>query len=101
MPILLRDLADAGLIRAARTFSIALRDPIERKLPAVEAPTLVIRGSLEPIASQRWTELATRLLPHGEHAVVPATPHNASYTAAENLAALATPFLDRLATPPV
>lgn len=96
VPIILRDIADAGPRRAVRTFRIALGDPIEHKLPAVQVPALVTRGSLEPVVSQRWAEQAARLLPHGELAVVPASPHDATYTAAESLAALVIPFLDRV-----
>lgn len=95
LPILVRDLADAGLVRALRTFRAALRDPIEEKLPAVAAPALVTRGEHEAVASQRWTEEAVRLLQHGELAVVPGSPHDATYTAASALAAIAVPFLDR------
>lgn len=95
-PIILRDLADAGPRRAAQTFRIALRDPIEERLPAVRVPALVTRGGLEPVVPQPWAEQAARLLPHGELGVVEDGPHNATYTAAENLAALVTPFLDRV-----
>ena len=101
VPIILRDVAEAGPRRAVQTFRIALHDPIEQKLPAVHVPALVTRGGLEPVVSQSWAEQAARLLPHGELAVVPAGPHNANYTTAENLAALVLPFLDRVcALPP-
>lgn len=99
LPIFVRDLADAGLARAAGTFRIALRDRIEHKLPAVPVATLVTRGGLEPTVSRRWVELAARLLPRGELAVVPGAPHDAGYTAAERLAAVLIPFLDRLSAP--
>lgn len=96
LPVVLRDLVDAGPRRVVRTLGIALRDPIERKLPAVRVPALVTRGGLEPVVPQRWAEQATELLPHGQLAVVPGSPHDATYTAAENLAALVLPFLDRV-----
>ncbi|MCD0444456.1 alpha/beta hydrolase [Glycomyces sp. A-F 0318] len=95
LPILLRDLADAGLVRAVRTFREALRDPVERKLPSVLAPALVTRGEHEAVASQRWAEEVARLLPHGELAVVPDSPHDATFTTAHGLAAITVPFLDR------
>ena len=100
LPIFLRDVVDAGPVRAVRTFRIALRDAIEDKLPAVGMPTLVTRGSLEPIVSQRWAEHVTRLLPNGELAVVPRSPHDANYTAARSLASLVIPFLDRVLVQP-
>jgi pimeloyl-ACP methyl ester carboxylesterase len=100
LPIILRDVADAGLLRVARTFRFSLRDRIEDKLPAVGAPTLVTRGQHEPIATQRWAEQVAGALPDGELAVVPRSPHDANYSAAMDLAALVLPFLDRVAARP-
>lgn len=94
-PIVLRDLANAGAGRAAKTLALALRDPIEHKLPEVQVPALVTRGGVEPVVSQRWAELAARLLPLGELAVLPGSPHNANYTAADQLAGVVLPFLAR------
>jgi pimeloyl-ACP methyl ester carboxylesterase len=96
VPIILRDLVDAGLRRAARTFWIALGDRIEEKLPAVQVPALVTRGAVEPVVSRRWAEQAADLLPRGEFAEVPGAPHDANYTSAGPLAALVLPFLDRV-----
>jgi pimeloyl-ACP methyl ester carboxylesterase len=95
LPIVAHDLADAGLVRAVRTFRAALRDPVEEKLPAVAAPVLVTRGEHEAVAPQRWAEQVVHLLPHGELAVVPESPHDATFTAAHGLAAITVPFLDR------
>ena len=95
VPILLRDVRDAGLRRVARTLAHALRDPIEHKLPLVTVPTLVTRGSHEPIVPMAWARAATRLLPYGELAIVPASPHNANYHAADQLAELTLAFLRR------
>ena len=71
LPILLRDIYDAGLHRVIGTLAHALRDPIEDKLPLVRVPVLVTRGEL---------------------AVVPG-PHNANYGAAHHLGALVRDFL--------
>jgi pimeloyl-ACP methyl ester carboxylesterase len=95
LPILLRDVRDAGLRRVARTLTHAVRDPIDCKLPLVEVPTLVTRGSKEPIVPMAWARAASRLLPRGELAVVPASPHNANYCAADHLAELILAFLRR------
>lgn len=97
LPILLRDLADAGLFRAVRTLRMALRDPVEDKLPGVRVPTLVTRGELEAVTPQAWAEEVARLLPCGELAIVPSSPHDAVYTAAAQLADIAVPFLERTA----
>jgi pimeloyl-ACP methyl ester carboxylesterase len=92
LPILLRDVRDAGPHRVAVTLAHALRDPIERKLPLVGVPALVTRGSREPIVPMAWAQAATRLLPLGELAVVPG-PHNANYGAADHLTDLILAFL--------
>jgi pimeloyl-ACP methyl ester carboxylesterase len=94
LPILARDVRDAGPHRVAGTLAHALRDPIEDKLPLVKVPTLVTRGSREPIVPMAWAQAASRLLPLGELAVVPG-PHNANYGAADHLAELVMAFLRR------
>jgi hypothetical protein len=56
---LVRDVHDAGPRRVVGTLAHALRDPIEDKLPLVRAPTLVTRGSTEPIVPMAWAQAAT------------------------------------------
>jgi pimeloyl-ACP methyl ester carboxylesterase len=94
LPILVRDVRDAGPRRVARTLAHALRDPIEGKLPQVEVPVLITRGSIEPIVPMAWARAALQLLPRGELVVVPG-PHNANYGAADHLAELVLAFLRR------
>ncbi|GAA2264608.1 alpha/beta hydrolase [Glycomyces scopariae] len=95
LPVILRDLADAGVRRAWRTFGIALDDRIEQRLPAVKAPVLIARGAKETVAPQRWVRELDRALPRAETAVVPDAPHDANYTSPDELAALVIPFLER------
>jgi pimeloyl-ACP methyl ester carboxylesterase len=94
LPILVRDVRDAGLHRVVGALVHALRDPIEGKLPLVRVPVLVTRGSREPIVPAAWAATATQLLSLGELAVVPG-PHNANYGAADHLGALVVGFLHR------
>jgi pimeloyl-ACP methyl ester carboxylesterase len=94
-PVLLRDARDAGARRLAGTLRHAVRDRIERKLPAVPVPTLVVRGGVEPIVPARWAAQATALLPRGELVVLPGSPHNSVYSAAARLAPTVEDFLDR------
>ena len=49
LPILARDLRDAGPHTVVGTLTHALHDPIEHKLPLISVPVLVTRGSREPI----------------------------------------------------
>jgi pimeloyl-ACP methyl ester carboxylesterase len=95
-PILLRDVRDAGPVRVFATLRDAVRDRIEEKLPAITVPALVIRGGIEPIVPARWADEAARLLPRGQLAVLPRSPHNSVYIAAAALTAVVEAFLDRV-----
>jgi 2-hydroxy-6-oxonona-2,4-dienedioate hydrolase len=92
LPLMVADYADAGVGRALRTFSHALADRIEDKLPLVQAPTLVVRGACDRIVPQAWAEEVTRLLPRGRLAVIPG-PHTLNFAAPGALAELVRPFL--------
>jgi 2-hydroxy-6-oxonona-2,4-dienedioate hydrolase len=93
--ILLIDYLQAGKRRALRTFlQDLLRDPIEEKLPHVQAPTLVVRGSRDPIVPQRWAEEATRLLPCGRLVVIPGAAHTINYSAPREFVRVIRVFLD-------
>jgi 2-hydroxy-6-oxonona-2,4-dienedioate hydrolase len=89
----LRDYAHAGARRALRTFRHALADRIEEKLPRVQAATLVVRGERDPIAPQRWTEEAARLLPRGRLVVIPGGPHCVNYSTPVAFARVVRAFL--------
>jgi pimeloyl-ACP methyl ester carboxylesterase len=79
LPILLRDVRDAGAARVWSTLRHALRDPITTKLPLVTVPTLVLRGELEPIVTPAWGRQVADLIPGGRLATIPASPHNCVY----------------------
>jgi 2-hydroxy-6-oxonona-2,4-dienedioate hydrolase len=70
-----------------------LRDPVEEKLPLVEAPTLVVRGGRDLIVSQRWAEEFAALLPRGRLLVVPGAAHAVNYDDPEALADAVLRFL--------
>lgn len=92
-PILVRDYLAAGAFRALRTFRYMLEDRIEEKLPRVRVPTLVVRGSRDPVVPQRWAEEATRLLPMGRLVVIPGWGHTLNYSAPLELVRVVRPFL--------
>lgn len=89
----LRDYRRAGLRRAWRTFRHALADPVRDKLPLVRAPTLVVRGSRDPIVPQRWAGEVAGLLPRGRLAVIPGGPHVVNYTTPAAFTEVARAFL--------
>jgi pimeloyl-ACP methyl ester carboxylesterase len=65
-PRIVHDLIDAGPWRAARSLKMALQDPVESKLPEVEAPALVIRGSRDQLVPSNWVERVAELIPEAE-----------------------------------
>jgi 2-hydroxy-6-oxonona-2,4-dienedioate hydrolase len=87
------DYAAAGIRRAWATFDLVVRDRIEAKLPQVQAPTLVVRGELDPLVPQVWAERVTALLPRGELVVMPGLPHTINFGAPEALVRVVRPFL--------
>jgi pimeloyl-ACP methyl ester carboxylesterase len=87
------DLLSAGMARSLRTFYHLMTDRIERKLPHVQAPTLIVRGSRDTIVSERWVEHAASLLPRGEWVVIDRAPHAVNYAAPERLAEVVRRFL--------
>jgi 2-hydroxy-6-oxonona-2,4-dienedioate hydrolase len=93
------DFLQAGPRRAFTTARYLINDPIERKLPHVNAPALVVRGAKDAVTSQAWAEHAARLLPRGELRVVPGAAHTMVTLAALELTRLARPFLLRLQRP--
>lgn len=91
---MIRDYRDAGLRRALDAFRRMIEDPIEEKLPRIQAPTLVVRGSRDPIVPQRWAEEVTHLLPRGRLVVIPGAAHTINYSAPRELARATLSFLD-------
>jgi 2-hydroxy-6-oxonona-2,4-dienedioate hydrolase len=92
--ITVQEYRSCGIRRLTKTFRYALQDPIEKKLPRVHVPTLVVRGSRDPIVPQRWAEEATRLLPMGRLVVIPDAPHTIIYNCPSELVRVVRPFLD-------
>jgi pimeloyl-ACP methyl ester carboxylesterase len=95
LPMMLRDIRDATPARVFKTLRHAVADPIERKLPHVTVPTLVLRGGREPIVPRRWAEHVCTLLPQGELLEIPGKPHNCVYVAPDALAEATSEFLRR------
>ena len=99
VPIELLDYLSAGTRQAWRTLRHALEDRIEEKLPYMRVPTLVVRGSRDPIAPQRWAEEVTGLLPMGRLSVIPGAAHAANYGWAARFARIVHNFLNDAGRP--
>jgi 2-hydroxy-6-oxonona-2,4-dienedioate hydrolase len=92
-PLHVRDIARAGLPRAIKTLQMMRNYRLDHTVREVTAPTLVVRGSRDPIVSQQWVEKLTRLLPDGQLRVLPGAPHAANFTEPLQLARVVSPFL--------
>jgi len=88
VPILVQDYVRFGVVRFVQTGLYALEDRPEDKLPRVQAPTLVVRGDLDPLVPERWAEQIRDLLPHGRLVVLHGEPHACHYSAPDRVAAL-------------
>ncbi|MGK9169134.1 alpha/beta hydrolase [Inquilinus limosus] len=87
------DYAKAGLPRAFASMRILIRDRIEDRLPLITAPTLVVRGSRDPVVPQAWAERAAALLPNGRLVVVEGGTHTMNYAYPDEMARAILPFL--------
>jgi|GEM_PF-1073652 len=86
------DYDKTGYVRALRTFHFSIQDRLEDKLPHIEAPVLVVRGSDDPICNQEWAEKVTELLPKGRLEIMPDVAHTLVYTSGPQLAEVSLPF---------
>jgi 2-hydroxy-6-oxonona-2,4-dienedioate hydrolase len=93
LPIVLYDYLRAGVGRTVRTLQYALQDTIERKLPQVRVPSLVIRGAHDPIVTPGWAEAVARLLPRSRLVVIPGAAHAVPYSAPVELGRVIEAFL--------
>ncbi|WP_394553932.1 alpha/beta fold hydrolase [Agromyces sp. MMS24-JH15] len=73
--------AEAGPRWFARNLRPMIEHRIERVLPRVAAPTLVIRGEHDRIVPRPWAEEIARLLPDGRLVEVPGRGHETMVTA--------------------
>lgn len=98
-PLLLSDSTRAGWGRVLRTYRYMLDDRIEQKLPDIAQPTLLLRGSADPIVPQRWIEQASRILPNGGWDVVEGGAHIVHYTLPHSVGLLIRQFLADIGWP--
>jgi pimeloyl-ACP methyl ester carboxylesterase len=78
--IVMSDYLRNGPIWYLRTLPSMLRYPMPDALPRVPVPALVIRGSRDPIAPERWGRTVTALLPDARLVEVPGAGHVAMFS---------------------
>jgi pimeloyl-ACP methyl ester carboxylesterase len=91
--LVVADYLRAGPARVLATWADAMRHPMERRLAALRAPALVVRGAHDPIAPRRWCERACRLLPDAAPVTVAGAGHVVNYSAPGPLVEAAWPVL--------
>jgi len=87
------DYLSFGLRRFRQTFYDAIADRVERKLPRIQVPTLVVRGARDPIVPRRWAREVASLLPYGRYVEVRGSAHTVNYMAPRQLGALVRAFV--------
>jgi pimeloyl-ACP methyl ester carboxylesterase len=90
--VLLRDYLDAGPRRALAMARHALADRIERRLPQLGIPALVVRGTDDAIVSQRWAETVAELA--GAELVLIDGARALNFSHPAELAAVLRPFFE-------
>lgn len=93
-PVQLYDYWQAGLPRIVRTMQIALADQMEKRLPYMNVPTLVVRGQEDPVVSQEWAEEVVRLLPDARLVVIPGAGHTMNYSQPLELTRVTRAFIE-------
>jgi pimeloyl-ACP methyl ester carboxylesterase len=88
-----RDYRVAGARRVWRTIRIVLDDRIEDKLPLIQAPTLIVRGTRDPLVPHGWARRVVELLPHGSLVEIPGAAHTLNFFEADRFVRAIAPFL--------
>lgn len=93
LPILVADYVRMGPVRFLRTGRHALRYAIERILPDVAVPALVVRGEKDGFVSAEWARRMASLLPRGSYVEVKDAAHAVHFAQPEQVGALVRDFL--------
>jgi 2-hydroxy-6-oxonona-2,4-dienedioate hydrolase len=94
IPKVLFDYALAGVRRSFQAMQYAINHEVEHLLPHMSVPTLVVRGSRDPLCPQRWAEEVNSLLPDGHLVIIPGGGHGVHYSLAGETAKVILDFLD-------
>ncbi|MGK3142589.1 alpha/beta fold hydrolase [Pantoea sp. C2G6] len=90
------DYAKAGLRRAFGTLRVMMRDHIEHRLTYITAPTLLLRGSRDPICPARWLDELAALMPRSERLTLRDGTHRLYYVYPWSFCNAIRPFLARI-----
>jgi 2-hydroxy-6-oxonona-2,4-dienedioate hydrolase len=74
-------------------------DPIERKLPLIQVPALVLAGRRDILVTLQWARQVTSLIPKGVLVVIERSGHGFQHTAPAQVANVVGDFLEKKLTP--
>lgn len=86
VPIVVRDVRDAGVQRVRDTFKALLADAIEDALPHLDNPTLVIRGARDRLVPRAWAQQVHQLLSFADLVEIDGAGHVAHLTHPQQVA---------------
>lgn len=87
------DYRKAGLKHTLEAWHWALEDRIEKRLPQIQVPTLVVHGENDPFATVDWAMRVARLLPDARFVLMPDADHVIVYNKAKEFCEIVGPFL--------
>lgn len=93
IPLHAMDDLRAGPVRILRTLRHAARHHLQNVLPKVDAPTLVLRGTRDPLVSRQDARAAALLARRGVLQEIEGAPHAANFSAPDAVADAILPFL--------
>jgi 2-hydroxy-6-oxonona-2,4-dienedioate hydrolase len=93
LAVLFRDYLRLGPRALLQVGELAVSDPVEEKLPSIQAQALIVRGSRDPLVPQCWAEQIESLLRHGHLVVVAGGTHALQYQSAHSVAQALNDFL--------
>jgi 2-hydroxy-6-oxonona-2,4-dienedioate hydrolase len=99
--LLLADYTRMGRRRYLDELRHMMADRIERRLPYVTAPTLVLRGSQDLVVPAAWAAHVTGLLPDGRLITVPGWGHALHHGVPDEVTALVRAFVGSVSMPPL
>lgn len=72
---MLQGYAQCGIPRLLKTLRFTIDHKMEKVLPRIQAPTLVLRGGIDVLVPEDWAEEATGLLVNGRLKTIPDKAH--------------------------
>jgi pimeloyl-ACP methyl ester carboxylesterase len=87
------DYASVGPFRVVQQAMRSMADPIESNLPRIEAPTLVVRGAVDPVVTRAWAREVAAALPQSVLVEIGGAGHAVQFSAAAVTARVVRDFL--------